>query len=25
VLSTVLIAWSDRLGGDHGNSGKAAH
>lgn len=25
VLSTVLIAWSDRLGGDHGSSGKAAH
>lgn len=25
VLSTLLIAWSDRLGGDHGNSRKAAH
>src|SRR6201991_129581 len=25
VLSTLLVAWSDRLGGDHGNSGKAAH
>jgi uncharacterized protein (TIGR00645 family) len=25
VLSTVLIAWSDRLGGDHGSSGKATH
>lgn len=25
VLSTLLVAWSDRLGGDHGKSGKAAH
>jgi uncharacterized protein (TIGR00645 family) len=25
VLSTLLVAWSDRLGGDHSNSGKAAH
>lgn len=25
VVSTLLIAWSDRLSGDHGSSGKAAH
>jgi uncharacterized protein (TIGR00645 family) len=25
VLSTLLVAWSDRLGGGYGNSGKAAH
>ncbi|MES2750371.1 MAG: TIGR00645 family protein [Pseudomonadota bacterium] len=25
VVSTLLIVWSDRLGGDHGNSDKAGH
>lgn len=25
VVSTLLIVWSDKLGGDHGAPGKAGH